>query len=152
MRFGVRAAIITLSSLALLAGCGEKPEAVKPAEAPPAPVAAPEPAPALPAEPLLAGSQEARDDLYCSGLIYAVHKASPHDSLSAAADTRRLNAIALAASGVARLKAERVATNAAAAIADAHSEQASKDLDASALRIPYETCVARADALPKATQ
>jgi hypothetical protein len=106
----------------------------------------------MPPAPLTIGSKDAQDDLYCSGLIYAVHKANAHDSQSQAADKRRADVIALAQAGIAKLKAEGAATDTTTAlIADAHAAQASKDLDTASLRIPYETCVARADALPKAT-
>jgi hypothetical protein len=123
--------------------------AAAPAAQPPA---APEPAqPAPPAEPLAVGSQDAKDDLYCSGLIFAVHSANAHDTLSPAADKRRADVVKLAEAGVNKLKAEGVATDATSgAIADAHSAKASEDLDRSNLRIPYETCVARADAIPNA--
>jgi hypothetical protein len=116
----------------------------QPAQSEPAPVAPP-------ADPLAVGSQEAKDDLYCSGLIFAIHRANAHDSLSAAADKRRADVIKLAGAGVAKLKAEGVASDATTgAIADAHSEKAMDDLDKASLRVPYETCVARADALPNA--
>lgn len=102
----------------------------------------------LPADPLDAGSQEARDDLYCSGLIYAEHLAKPGES--AEQTQKQLNAIlSLAAAGTGKLKAEGVATDATtAAIADAHTDKAGADYAAKTPRISLDACMARAAAPP----
>jgi hypothetical protein len=98
------------------------------------------------ADPLAAGSQEAKDDLYCSGVVFAVRNDSG-DPLSAEAQQRRDLVILLAEAGVKKLVAEGVATLATTApIADAHSAAARADHEAGTLRIPVEACLARGEA------
>ena len=65
---------------------------------------------APPANPMEAGSQHAKDDLYCSGIVFAVHQSSKDDIASPEADKRRAAVIALAVAGTDKLKAEGVAT------------------------------------------
>jgi hypothetical protein len=101
-------------------------------------------------DPLTVGSETARDDLYCSGVIFAVHRSKPEDALSDDAQKRRDAVIALAEAGVAKLKTDGVATDATtASFADAHSEKAAKDFAAGKTRISFEECMGRA-AIPGA--
>ncbi len=96
---------------------------------------------------LLVGSQDAKDDLYCSGVVFAVRSESG-DPLSPEAQHRRDLVIALAESGVKKLAAEGAAALAATGpIADAHSSLARSDHEAGMLRIPAADCLARAEAL-----
>jgi hypothetical protein len=98
------------------------------------------------ADPLDAGSQEAKDDLYCSGVVFAVRN-DGGDPLSAEAQQRRDLVILLAEAGVKKLVAEGVATLATTApIADAHAAVARADHEAGTLRIPVEACLARGEA------
>jgi hypothetical protein len=104
-----------------------------------------------PANPMEVGSQEAKDDLYCSGVVFAVHQSSKDDIASPEADKRRTAVIALAVAGTGKLKAEGVATDlTTGSIADAHSEKALADVNAGVPRIAFDTCMARAAALPPA--
>jgi hypothetical protein len=104
----------------------------------------------LPADLLNAGSQDARDDLYCSGLIYAEHLAKPG---GAEQTQKQLNAIlSLAQAGTGKLKAEGAATDATtAAIADAHTDKAAADYAARTPRIALDACLTRAAALAPAS-
>lgn len=89
------------------------------------------------------GPPEARDDLYCSGVIFAFHRASG-DTMSPEARQRRDRVIALAERGVARLLASgAVGPGETAAIADAHGEKARADFANGTLRIPLEDCLRR---------
>ena len=95
---------------------------------------------------LTVGSDTAKDDLYCSGVIFAVHRSNPEDELSEEAQARRNAVIALAEAGVTRLKIDGAATDAtAASFADAHSEKAAEDFAAGKTRISFEECMARAE-------
>ncbi len=109
------------------------------------------PAPAGVAADLLAvGSDDAKDDLYCSGLIFAAHRANA-DTLTAEAQTRRDQVIALASAGVEKLvAANAVAATETAAIADAHSAKAAEDFTAGTPRITLDACHHRAEAIPQA--
>jgi hypothetical protein len=110
------------------------------------------PMPSLPETPvvipppldlLIVGSDAARDDLYCSGIMFAAHRASG-DEFSAEAQARRDRAIALAEAGVAKLLSEGAAqTGETGAIADVHSTRALDDFTAGTPRISVEECEAR---------
>lgn len=108
------------------------------------------PTPAIPSAPgdqLAIGSDAAKDDLYCSGVIFAFHQTQP-DAASEDAQARREAIVALAEAGVAKLKAENVATDATTAgIADAHALKAAQDFDAQTLRISEPDCLLRAAAV-----
>ncbi len=96
-----------------------------------------------PLDPLIVGSDAARDDLYCSGIIFAAHRASG-DEFSPEAQARRDRVIALAEAGVAKLLSEGAAqTGETAAIADAHSTRALDDFAVGTPRISVEECEAR---------
>jgi len=145
------------SALALLAlaACGQPPaDKVAAAEAPPAaPAAAPiEQPPPPPADPLAVGSQDAKDDLYCAGLIFAENP-SPDGALNPTDEAvlRKAQAlgIILAESGINKLVEQKAAhATHGALIADAYTDQAGKDLAAKKPRIKLETCYERAKAVP----
>ncbi|MEQ1753399.1 MAG: hypothetical protein ABL973_04635 [Micropepsaceae bacterium] len=118
----------------------------------PSPVTSPTPAPVPDttpiADPLSVGSQEAQDDLYCSGLIFAKHLETG-DILSDDSRKRREQIVALAKSGYTRLVAERaVPATKISDIADAHTAQAQRDYAAGTPRIALEKCLERA-AIPE---
>jgi hypothetical protein len=99
---------------------------------------------------LAVGSNDAKDDLYCSGLIFAAHRASA-DTLSEEAQKRRAHVVALASAGVEKLIAAKAAgASETAAIADAHAAKAAEDFAAGTPRITLEVCQERAAALPQA--
>lgn len=106
------------------------------------------PTPAAPGGDLLAiGSDGAKDDLYCSGVIFAFHQTQP-DAATDDAQARREAIVALAEAGVGKLKTEGVATDATSAgIADAHALKAAQDFDAQTLRITEPDCLLRAAAV-----
>lgn len=105
------------------------------------------PAPSTPiSDPLNVGPDDAKDDLYCSGIIFAAHRANPDDIASPEAQKRRDRVIALADRGTTKLVSAGVAdATQTAAIADAHSEKAMQDYAAGNPRIPLADCEARAD-------
>jgi ABC-type sugar transport system substrate-binding protein len=146
-----RGAGIFAAALALcLAACGEEPAPqAASAEAPPAaPVVPPPP----PADPLAVGSQEAKDDLYCAGVIFAANP-SPPNALNPIDEAilRKAQAlgIVLAESGINRLVAEKAAhATHGGVISDAYASQAARDLAAGKPRIPLDDCNARAKAMP----
>jgi hypothetical protein len=159
----MKRAIVLAAALGLLASCGPKPaetaEAVElaaapemaPAQAAPAvtPVEAPAPQPV--ADPLSAGSQSAKDDLYCAGVILAAHP-QPLESVvpveSAIIMRAENRALALSIAGTGKLIDEKITTAPQAGVfADAHAEVAVKDSIARKTRIPLEDCEKRADKL-----
>lgn len=101
-------------------------------------------------DPLTVGSDAAKDDLYCSGVIFIAHKATG-DISSPEAQTRRDAVIALAEAGVAKLIAEGSATkDTTASIADAQADLAEADSKGGTPRISLADCNARAAALKSA--
>ena len=95
----------------------------------------------LPAAPLAQGSQDAKDDLYCSGLVFS----EAMESLDAA-KTSKLGDIyaALAQSGRAKLIAEGVVKDAGAiAAGNAWSEKARADFKTKKPAIGLENCLKR---------
>lgn len=142
-------------ALLALAACGQPP-ADKAAEAQQAPVAAPaapiEQPPPPPADPLAVGSQDAKDDLYCAGLIFAENP-SPDGALNPTDEAvlRKAQAlgIILAESGINKIVEQKAAhATHGALIADAYTDQAAKDLAAKKPRIKLEQCYERAKAVP----
>lgn len=153
-----RRSMLTSVSVALaLAACSPKPaaEAAAPIEAPPAaaPVAeAPIVPPPPPADPLAIGTQDAKDDLYCSGVILASHP-TPIDAMSPTEQAilvRTQNyGIDLGDVGVNKLIAEKLAhATHVAVISEAYTAKAAADIAANTVRIPLDVCMARAKALP----
>jgi hypothetical protein len=121
-----------------------------------APAPAPAPEDELPAidRPLEVGSQEARDDLYCSGLLFAANPA-PMEALTPVEEGRifkaRMQAMALAQAGVEHLLNEKVAhVTQTGRIADAWAEAAADDIQTGDHKISLEECTQRAEALPPA--
>lgn len=102
----------------------------------------------LPADPLAVGSQEAKDDLYCSGVVFA--KQLDATSTPAEQAERERNAYsALAESGRRKLVSEGAATaDGAVATGNAWAERAREDYKAGAPRLSFDACMARAAALP----
>jgi hypothetical protein len=145
---------VSAFALLALAACGQPP-ADKTAEAQqtPAPAAAPiEQLPPPPADPLAVGSQDAKDDLYCAGLIFAENP-SPDGALNPTDEAvlRKAQAlgIILAESGINKIVEQKAAhATYGALIADAYTDQAGKDLAAKKPRIKLETCYERAKAMP----
>jgi hypothetical protein len=109
----------------------------------------PEPSSAPPTDPMEIGSQDARDDLYCSGVVFAVHQSKSGETInSPEAQKRRDAVIGLAISGIGKLKDEGVATDdTSGPIADVHSARAAEDFAAGAPRLSFDACMARADAV-----
>ena len=108
--------------------------------------------PSPPADPLAVGTQEAKDDLYCAGLIFADNP-SPPSALNPTDEAvlRKAQAlgIVLAESGINRLVTEKAAhATHGALISDAYASLAAKDLKAGKPRISLDDCVARAKAMP----
>lgn len=109
--------------------------------------------PPLPADLLAVGSQEARDDLYCSALIY---NANPDvsDALAPVDEALLRKAQALAfivgEAGINKLvEAKAIHATHARAIADAYAAQVEADMKTGTPRISLEACNARAAAVPR---
>jgi hypothetical protein len=103
---------------------------------------------AAPEKPLEVGSQEARDMLYCSGVISAENKAKP-DAPMDVAIPRLTAALALANAGRTRLEAEGAAQGFGAISVDtAWGERAAEDYKAGKLAISLADCMKKAQALP----
>jgi hypothetical protein len=151
---------LLLSLTALLAACGSQQRETTPvpatlATAEPAPPSAPSPPPGVPPLPtdlLGAGSQQARDELYCSALIYAENP-DVSDALAPVdeAQLRKRQALGfiIGESGINRMVTEKaIHATQARAIADAYATQVDKDLKAKAPRISLDACNTRARAIP----
>jgi hypothetical protein len=152
---------LILATTALLAACGSQQRDTTPAIAT---IAAAEPAPApqapslppgvppLPDDLMAAGSQQARDELYCSSLIYAENP-DLSDALAPVdeAQLRKRQALGfiIGEAGINRMVTEKAihATH-ARAIANAYATQVDKDLKAKAPRISLDECNKRAAAIP----
>lgn len=124
----------------------------EPAAAPPSAPALPPGVPPLPQDLLGVGSQDARDDLYCSALIYAENP-DVSDALAPVdeAQLRKRQALGfiIGESGINRLVTEKaIHATQARAIADAYATQVDKDLKTEAPRITLDACNARARAIP----
>ena len=151
---------LVLSLTALLAACGSQQRETTPvpatlATAEPAPPSASSPPPGVPPLPkdlLGAGSQQARDELYCSALIYAENP-DLSDALAPVdeAQLRKRQALGfiIGESGINRLVTEKaIHATQARTIADAYAAQVDKDLKAKAPRISLDACNTRARAIP----
>ncbi|HEX5008696.1 MAG TPA: hypothetical protein VFV70_16400 [Hyphomonadaceae bacterium] len=147
--FGVLAGV----ALAMSA-CGDRAGTQTAEAAPPAKAEASAPItpPPPPADPLAVGSQDAKDDLYCAGIIYAANP-SPPGALNPTDEAilRKAQAlgIVLGESGINKLVIQKAAhATHGALIADAYALQAARDLAAGKPRISLDDCYARAKALP----
>jgi len=103
-------------------------------------------------QPLEVGSQEARDNLYCAGLLEAANPI-PDQALIPAEEGRifkaRMDALSLRLTGSSMLVEEGVAADSQVdRIANAWAEIGLRDIDNGDLKISLEDCVARAEALP----
>lgn len=108
--------------------------------------------PPPPADPLAVGSQEARDDLYCSSLIY-IENPDVSDALAPVEEALLRKAQTLGfligEAGINKLVDEKAAhATHARIIADAYNAQVAKDVKAKKPRISLDDCNARAAALP----
>jgi hypothetical protein len=160
--------LVGLAMVALaLAACSKpatttspkSPETVAPTPAQAAPPATPTDAPSTPpppiADPLAIGSQAAKDDLYCSAVIFATF--APGQTLSPTEEAVRMRnegmGMVIANAGADKLMAEGVArVTQLGAIADAYSDQVDKDAKAKKLRLKLDECMKRAEAIPKPPQ
>jgi hypothetical protein len=159
----IRTAMLTLAAITSLAACGSQqrdPAAATSAQltaqeqTTPAPAADPLP-PGIPPPPvdlLAVGSQEARDDLYCSALIYAENP-DLSDALAPVDEALLRKAQALGfiigEAGINKLvEANAVHATHARAVADAYAAQVEKDMRAHATRLSLDACNARARAVP----
>ncbi len=162
-----RQAGITLAAFLALGACSGCSQVEAPTAAPAAalaveaPPAAPAPAavnplpsgaPPLAPDLLAIGSQDARDDLYCSAMIY---NANPDvsDALAPVDEAllrkAQMLGFIVGEAGINRLMEEKAAhATHARAIADAYAAQVSKDVHANAPRISLDACVLRAQAVP----
>ena len=121
-----------------------------------APTQAPSTPPPPLANPLLIGSQDAKDDLYCSGVIFNRYAPSG-DALSPTEEAVRMRnegmGMIIAQQGADKLMAEGVArVTQLGDISDAYSDKTAKDIRAGQPRISLEACMKRAEAVPKPAQ
>lgn len=163
----MRIKALTITGIAaLLSACSAGTPAMEGASAPasetasatsapetPAPPAADASAiPPAPADPLAVGSQEAKDDMYCSALIYAENP-DVSDALAPVDEAvlRKAQALGfvIGEAGINKLVAEKAihATH-ARAVADAYADRVAKDMQAKTLRITLDACNKRAAAVP----
>ncbi len=98
------------------------------------------------------GSQAAKDDLYCAGILRAhFNPALKADGVTAASEILELSR-SLAGSGITRLRSEGLATDLDWVYFDtAHGDRAEADYAASTQRISTADCTARGRALPADT-
>lgn len=101
---------------------------------------------------LAIGSQAAKDDFYCSGVLGAEFdariKTDHPDKVAPLLDMQKK----LDTAGVEKLKADKVSDGGDwAYFTNAYRDRASADYAAKTLRMPVETCVARAAPLPPGT-
>ncbi|MEZ6029849.1 MAG: hypothetical protein R3C46_08860 [Hyphomonadaceae bacterium] len=109
-------------------------------------------APPLPPDLLAIGSQDARDDLYCSALIY---NANPEvsDALAPVDEAllrkAQMMAFVVGEAGINKLIDQKAAhATHARAIAEAYAAQVEKDVRANATRMTVDACTERAQAIP----
>lgn len=93
------------------------------------------------------GSQAAKDDLYCAGVLRAEFDAIKADAHPDRMSILLRDGLALDEAGLAKLKAEKAVDDAGAGASLAWADKASKDHAAGVLRIPVATCTQRAAAL-----
>lgn len=159
----IRTAMLTLAAASLassLGACGSQQR--DPVPPPGAAVAAtaqatpdsplPPGIPPLPADLLAVGSQEARDDLYCSALIYAENP-DLSDALAPVDEALLRKAQTLGfiigEAGINKLvEAGAVHATHARAVSDAYAAQVEKDMRAKTVRISLDDCNKRARAVP----
>ena len=149
-----RSGLVAAAALALVA-CGSQQRDVAPAMAQATPPAASQPpagAPPLPSDLLAIGSQDARDALYCSALIY-LENPDVSDALAPVDEALLRKAqtlgFVIGEYGINKLVEEKAAhaTN-ARAISDAYAAQVEKDSKAGKPRLALDDCNKRAAAIP----
>ena len=106
--------------------------------------------------PLEIGSQGAKDDLYCSGVIFDRYGPTS-DALSPTEEAIRMRnesmGMIIAQHGADKLMAEGVArVTQLGEISDAYGDKTARDIRAGKPRIALETCMKRAAALPQPGQ
>jgi hypothetical protein len=163
--------MVRLAGLAVLAlafgACSKTTPATaqQPATATPAPTqaahsqavqAAPSTPPPPLADPLAVGSQAAKDDLYCSAMIFAEYAPSS-SALSPTDEAIRMRnegmGMVIGQAGGDKLMAEGAArVTQLGAIADAYSDQVDRDAKAGKVRLKLDACMKRAETLPKPQQ
>lgn len=126
-------------------------------ESPAPPAAATDPqaatsVPPPPADPLAVGSQDAKDDLYCSALIYAENP-DVSDALAPVDEALLRKAQALGfvigEAGINKLVEQKaVHATHARIVADAYAAQVEKDMKAKKPRLTLAACNKRAEAVP----
>lgn len=147
---------LLLGATLLAAACGsqQRDTAAVAQPAPQVAEAAPQPSgiPPLPADLLAVGSQEGRDALYCSALIY--HENPDLSDALAPVDEallRKAQALGfiIGEFGINKLVSEKaVHATQARAVSDAYAAQVEKDLKAKTPRISLDDCNKRAAAIP----
>ena len=153
----IRTIFAALGAVALASACSgpeTAPEAASDAKlAGPAPEAPQTPGvPAPPANPLAVGSQEAKDDLYCSAMIY-IENPDVSDALAPVDEALLRKAQTLGfligEAGINKIVAEKAAhATHARIISDAYAAQVEKDIKAKKPRISLDEGNKRATALP----
>ncbi len=159
----LQTAMLTLAAIASLAGslagCGSQQRDAAPATTAQLtvqeqPAAAPQPpgVPPLPADLLAVGTQDARDDLYCSALIYEENP-DLSDALAPVDEALLRKAQALGfiigEAGINKMvEAKAIHATQARAISDAYAAQVEKDMRAKTVRISLADCNTRAAAVP----
>jgi hypothetical protein len=109
----------------------------------PAPPSTPEPA-VMPADPFAVGSQDAKDDLYCAGVMTAANKAETSKPGVKDKQIYLSEAIGLdSAGGVLLIKENNISFEVGQIIAKAWSDKAQADYAAGAPRLSKESCMAR---------
>ena len=93
------------------------------------------------------GSQAAKDDLYCAGVLRAEFEAIKADAHPDRISILLRDGQALDEAGIARLKSEKAVEDAGAGASLAWGDKAAKDHAANSLRIPVAACTQRATAL-----
>lgn len=155
-----RTTLLTLVLATSLAACGSQQRDAAPAataqltaqEQPAVPAPQPAGVPPLPDDLLAVGSQEARDDLYCSAVIYAENP-DLSDALAPVDEALLRKAQALGfiigEAGINKMvEAKAIHATQARALSEAYAGQVEKDMRAKSLRIPLADCNKRAAAVP----
>lgn len=143
-------------TLLVLVACSRAPESVsEPAPEPqtPTPAASPAAKPPAPPPPILnpteIGSQDARDDLYCSGLIVSAYPQSQEAIVpveQAKLDKLQALAVMVGLEGTGKLMKQGVAlAPQTGAVADAWADVAYKDYVAKKPKISLDDCLTRAE-------
>ncbi len=145
---------LLLTGALACAACGsqQRDTAALAQPAPPAAASVPAGAPPLPADLLGIGSQEARDALYCSALIY-LENPDVSDALAPVDEAllrkAQMLGFAIGEFGINKLVEEKAAhATHARAISDAYAAQVEKDAKAGKPRLSLKDCNARAAAIP----